>query len=171
MIKKLKHGDIVLLHWLNDTLKCKLLDMVMPIITLLGSVTFSALFCIFTLTSQNKDIKHLGVLTSLSILTSSFITQFIKRFINRIRPYINFPQLNIKKIGVDDYSFPSGHTTAAFSVGISVALCFTSIAILSIFLAFAVGLSRVYLGVHYPSDVFAGIIVGTFSSYCMYLVL
>jgi len=171
MIEKLKHGDVFLLHWLNDTLKCRILDIVMPMVTFLGSATFTALFCLSTLLSQNKDIKHLGILTSLSILTSSFITQFIKRFINRIRPYINFPQLNIKKIGVDNYSFPSGHTTAAFSIGISIALSFTGLAVISIVLAVAVGISRVYLGVHYPSDVVAGIIVGTLSSMSMFMVI
>jgi undecaprenyl-diphosphatase len=171
MIDRLKNGDIVLLHWINDSIRCKVLDVVMPIVTYLGSVTFTALFCLVTLLSQNKDVKQLGILTSLSILTSSFLAQFIKRFINRIRPYINFPQLNIKKIGVDDYSFPSGHTTAAFSIGISIALCFTSLAIVSAILALTVGLSRVYLGVHYPSDVVAGMVLGTFSSYCMFLVL
>ncbi|WP_291575512.1 phosphatase PAP2 family protein [Clostridium sp. UBA4548] len=171
MIEKLKHGDVFLLHWLNDSIKCKILDLVMPIVTYLGSVTFSAIFCLVTLLSENKDIKHLGILTSLSILTSTFITHFIKRFINRIRPYINFPHLNIKKIGVDDYSFPSGHTTAAFSIGVSIALCYTSIAIIALALSLLVGVSRVYLGVHYPSDVAAGVFVGTFSSYCMFLVL
>lgn len=171
MIDRLKSGDVFLLHWINDSIRCKVLDIIMPIVTYLGSVTFTALFCLVTLLSTDKNIKQLGILTSLSILTSSFIAHFIKRFINRIRPYINFPQLNIKKIGVDDYSFPSGHTTAAFSIGISIALCFTSLAIVSGILALSVGLSRVYLGVHYPSDVIAGMFLGSFSSYCMFLVI
>lgn len=171
MIKKLKNGDVFLLHWLNDSIKCRILDVIMPMVTYLGSVTFSALFCFVTLLSENKDIKHLGILTSLSMLTSTFITHFIKRFINRIRPYINFPQLNTRKIGVDDYSFPSGHTTAAFSIGVSLALCYTSLSAIALSLSMLVGISRVYLGVHYPSDVAAGVIVGSFSSYFMFLIL
>lgn len=171
MVDKIRKYDIHILHFINDTLRCKILDIVMPIVTFFGSATFSALFTILTLTSNNKLVKQLGILTSLSIITSGAITQLIKRYINRLRPYINFPNINTKKIGVDDYSFPSGHTTAAFSIGISIAITFTSLGLISILLAFLVGISRIYLGVHYPTDVIAGILVGTCSSILIYMII
>ncbi len=164
MIDLIRKTDISLLHFVNSKLRCKLLDKVMPIITFFGSATFCAIFVVMTIISRNKDVKNLGVITSFSIIVSSGITHFIKRIKNRIRPYINIPEIIVNKIGVDDYSFPSGHTTAAFSIGVSIALKFTGLATISLILASLVGFSRMYLGVHYPTDVGAGVVVGSASA-------
>lgn len=164
MIDLIRKTDISLLHFINSKLRCKLLDKIMPIITFFGSATFCAIFVVMTIISRNKDVKNLGVITSFSIIVSSGITHFIKRVKNRIRPYINIPGIVVNKIGVDDYSFPSGHTTAAFSIGMSIALKFTGLATVSLILAALVGFSRIYLGVHYPTDVGAGVVVGSASA-------
>jgi len=171
MIELIKKVDITLLQFINKKLRCKFLDRIMPYITFLGSATFCMVFVVMTVMSKSKEIKNLGFLASLSIITSGGITHFLKRVKNRIRPYIKFPTLNIKKIGVDDYSFPSGHTTAAFSIGVSIALSFTGLAVVSIVIASLVGFSRVYLGVHYPTDVGAGVVVGTLSTICMHMIV
>ena len=60
-----------------------------------------------------------------------------------------------------DYSFPSGHTAASFSIATTIALNMPRLAIFVFVIAIIVGISRVYLGVHYPTDVAAGIILGT----------
>ncbi|HAK42523.1 MAG TPA: phosphatase PAP2 family protein [Clostridium sp.] len=171
MIELIKKVDIMLLQFINKKPRCKFLDKVMPYITFLGSATFCMIFVVITVMSKNKGIKNLGILSSLSVITSGGITHFLKRIKNRIRPYIKFPTLNIKKVGVDDYSFPSGHTTAAFSIGVSVALSFTGLAIVSLVIASLVGFSRIYLGVHYPTDVGAGVVVGTLSAVCMHMIV
>ncbi|WDC85721.1 phosphatase PAP2 family protein [Caloramator sp. mosi_1] len=68
-----------------------------------------------------------------------------------------------------DYSFPSGHTTAAFSIFTTLAFFFPYLSVLFISLALLVGLSRIYLGVHYPTDVAAGILIGSLFSYLTYI--
>ena len=171
MINYLKKADIDLLNFINKRCKCRFLDIIMPYITFFGSATFCMIFAIITILSRNRTMRNVGVLSCMSIITSSGIAQMLKRTKNRIRPYIKFPGLNVRKIGVDDYSFPSGHTTAAFSIGLSIALSFGGFATIAIIAASLVGFSRIYLGVHYPTDVAAGVIVGTLSTFLIYSII
>jgi len=55
-----------------------------------------------------------------------------------------------------DYSFPSGHTSASFAIATTIAFNMPRLSIVAFILAFAIGISRIYLGVHYPTDVMAG---------------
>ncbi|MCY6371986.1 phosphatase PAP2 family protein [Clostridium ganghwense] len=169
ILKRIENRDIAILKVINNSLRCKTLDFVMPPITYLGSVLFSIVFCIITILHSNETIHDLGVKSCIALAFSSAVTQLIKTSVNRIRPFLKISNLNIKKIGIDEYSFPSGHTTAAFSMAITTALFYPSIAIVSIVLACSVGISRMYLGVHYPTDVLAGSFLGTLSSILVYL--
>ncbi|MEA4828351.1 MAG: phosphatase PAP2 family protein [Clostridium sp.] len=168
ILKKILDRDRTLLKLVNTSMKCRTLDFIMPPITYLGSVGFSILFCLATLLNNNKIVHALGINTSITLIVTTLISNLIKTSVNRIRPFLKLSNLNIKKIGIDDYSFPSGHTTAAFSMAISTALLYHNIAIISIILACLVGISRMYLGVHYPTDVLAGSFLGSITSILVY---
>lgn len=163
-IRYVEHSDEYILRIFNRSIKCKPLDFLMPAATYMGSTFFVTLFCIITTFTSNPNIHSAGIKSTVALIVSGIISHFLKVSISRIRPFLKLENLNIKKIGIDKYSFPSGHTTAAFSLSVMMSLCFPVHSIVYILLACIVGISRMYLGVHYPSDVLAGTLIGTLSS-------
>lgn len=168
-LDRIHRKDVSILMIFNNSIRCKPLDILMPIITYIGSAAFGTLFCIIAFFYFKTRI--LSMETASAIIFSSLIARFIKVHVSRIRPYITLKNLYTRKIGIDNYSFPSGHTTVAFSMGVMVALNIPSIGFFSILAAAAVGISRMYLGVHYPTDVFVGMILGTVTSLSIYFLI
>lgn len=168
ILNKIYKQDVAILKAVNTSLNCRALDIIMPIITYLGSTIFSILFTLISIFHSDRTIHLLGLKTCITLMISSFISKLIKESVNRIRPFLKIKNLNIKKIGIDEYSFPSGHTCAAFSIAVTVSLFFPNITITAIALASCVGVSRMYLGVHYPTDVLAGTFLGSITSFLVF---
>lgn len=111
-----------------------------------------------------KKSRLLGIEVFISLAISSIIVQVLKRLFSRNRPYWIIENLNTYGIDLRDYSFPSGHTTASFCIAMIIFLNYINIGIGFLILAFLIAISRIYLAVHYPTDVLAGIIIGTITS-------
>ncbi len=84
----------------------------------------------------------------------------LKYWFKRSRPFVNIPGVEYAVKPPDRYSFPSGHTAGAFMVASIVSGFFPTLRLPFYLWASAVGYSRVYNGVHYPVDVFAGVALG-----------
>ena len=170
-IEKLIQKDLRLLKHLNQKLKCPFLDIFMPLITYLGSIPFCIIVLIFSFYKFGLYTNKLTLLLLISICSSTLVCNILKHTVNRVRPFLTVEDLNTKKIGIDDYSFPSGHTTVAFSIALCFTFFFKSFIILFLILASLVGISRMYLGVHYPTDVIIGFFIGSICTIVTYILL
>ncbi|WP_294580954.1 phosphatase PAP2 family protein [uncultured Thomasclavelia sp.] len=97
----------------------------------------------------------------LALLTATLVGQVtIKTIIKRKRPCHQFKDVKMLVAIPSDYSFPSGHTTTSFACATTVFYTYPKVGIFLIVFAFIMGLSRIYLFVHYLSDVIFGMILG-----------
>jgi undecaprenyl-diphosphatase len=112
---------------------------------------------------KDKTLKRNAFKSALAIGLASGISTGLKYAVNRTRPFTAYPDVIIQRDHVGPYSFPSGHTTVAFATATSVSLTYRKwYAVVPAYLyAGMIGYSRMRLGVHYPSDVLGGIIIGT----------
>jgi membrane-associated phospholipid phosphatase len=120
---------------------------------------------------KNYD-ENTGVLVAFSEATSVALTAVIKYVVKRPRPYITLSNVHVKKgILSDPYSFPSGHTSTAFSIATELALRYTKYPqtyVPAYIWGLIVGYGRVYFGMHYPGDVLGGAVIGSLSAIGIY---
>lgn len=122
--------------------------------------------------NNNETLMRDGIKSVASIGLSSLLTVGLKYAINRPRPFVQYPNDIIKRTDVGRFSFPSGHTSSAFATATALTLTTKKwyVAVPSYVYACAVGYSRMRLGVHFPSDVLGGIVIGIGSSLLIYQV-
>lgn len=157
--------DLPILDWIAANLWCPFLDAVMPVITALGNggIFWIALSLLFMLLPRYRKAGFsMGAALLMGLLLCNLI---LKPLVGRIRPYDY--QWEHFGIAIDlliatphDYSFPSGHTIASFEAATALLIHNRKLGIPAMVIAVLVAFSRLYLYVHYPTDVIASIILG-----------
>ena len=165
--------DLPVLDWIQAHLQSELMDTVMPIITALGDAGIFWIVCSVLFTLHPKT-RRMGIAMAIAMAMGLVICNMIlKPVVGRMRPYDY--QINILgktwndlllagKLLVEtphDFSFPSGHTIASFEACTVLMLGNKKLGIPATLLAILIAFSRMYLYVHYPTDVIASIILGT----------
>ena len=115
---------------------------------------------------HSKQLKKEAVYMMGSFVLSSIITTATKNIVKRERPFDKYPFI-VKRDAGGSYSLPSGHTSAAFTTATSLSLLFPKWYVIAPAYIWAgtVGYGRLYLGVHYPTDILAGALVGAGSAW------
>ncbi len=153
--------EIKFLDFIQDKIACRFLDAVMPIISMFGDkgIFWIALSLLFIIIPKTRKIGiTMGTALILGLIVGNGI---LKNLIGRIRPYDLNTRFHLLVKKLSDYSFPSGHTLASFECASVLMVKNKKIGIPALILAVLVAFSRLYLYVHYPTDVLAGAILGT----------
>ena len=155
--------DSSVLLWIQNNMRSDLLTSFFKFITSLGDsgaiwILITVLLLIFSKTRKT------GYICASSLSTSFIVNNLIlKNLIARPRPYVTIPDLTALIPFPHDFSFPSGHTAASFAVATVIYLTVPKkYGIPALILATLIAFPRLYLGVHYPTDVLAGILTATF---------
>lgn len=160
-----EHFDLPILDWIVANLRCAFLDAVMPVITLLGDGgVFWILVAVALLFFPKYRKVGLGMGAAL-ILGVLVCNVTMKPLLARIRPYDYQLEHYGKTIELlisaqHDFSFPSGHTLASFEAATVLAIHNRKMGIPALILACLIAFSRLYLYVHYPTDVLFAVAMG-----------
>ena len=157
-----------LLLWLKEFFAHPVLDDGMIFISRLGNKGFVwiAIGVVFLLLGfQNKIWRKRGLMVLLS-LAGNFLAcnVILKPLVNRTRPYVLL-DYDILIPPVGDASFPSGHTAASFAAATAIYAINRKWGIVAYIFAALMGFSRLYLGVHFPTDVLGGAVCGTVAAW------
>lgn len=118
--------------------------------------------------TKDQVLMRNGYKTAISCGLATLMSAGIKRLADRPRPYVSHPNDVVKRDrDAGPFSFPSGHTTSAFAVATCMTLSYQKwyVAIPSYLYASFVAYSRMRLGMHYPTDVLAGMLIGIGSGF------
>ncbi len=151
-----------------DKLHNPILDKIMIFLTNLGNAgIFWIVLAIILLIS--KKTRKCGILMLIAMGIGLIIGNgLLKNIVARNRPCWIDTTINLLIPNPQDFSFPSGHTLASFEAAIMLFLFNKKYGTLAIILALCIAFSRMYLFVHFPTDILGGALLGTSISYLVY---
>jgi undecaprenyl-diphosphatase len=158
--------DKALLEFFSVTLSNPIFDVLMPFITNLNNHgEIWAVISIIFILNKNSSIRRMGISILIGVAFAYLIGEAgLKNIFDRARPIGDEFNYNFLIPKPDSYSFPSGHTASSFAAFGVVFLSKWKYKYWVLVLAMLMAFSRLYLHVHYPSDVLGGIIIGLISS-------
>ena len=143
MLAAITGADLAILDFIYDNLHCAFLDAVMPVITALGNggILFIAIAVVMLFF---KRTRKTGLMIGCALILGPFTHRAVELLVSRPK----------------DFSFPSGHTIASFEFATVLFLRERKAGIIALVAAVLISFSRMYLYLHFPSDVFTSVVLG-----------
>ncbi len=175
--------DMSVFTFFGEQIQSAFMNVVAEFITFFGGSSFVIPMAVAgAIMIPFKKTRRFGMAVLFAVLIGTLLTNLVmKPLFDRPRPYIYYADNPVFMAWHEfagghiesEKSFPSGHTTAAFELGVAIFLVMKNKKIAWIFPVFSalVGLSRIYLMVHYVTDVIGGVFVGTFAGIMGYLIM
>lgn len=163
MFKIIEKYDIKAAKYINSLYHSKALDNFMKFFTYLGNLglLWVGISIVFMLSLSHESRKKGIVLICALLLTTILGEGIIKHIVKRKRPFTNMNLCDQLIIGTPStFSFPSGHTASSFAASAVFLAINSRISIIILIISTCIALSRIYLKVHYVSDVIGGAILG-----------
>ena len=157
--------DVKVLDSISNIFSCDFLDFLMPIVTAIANGGLLYIILAVILIVFKKTRKYGIMLGTALIFGLVFGNLILKNVIARPRPFAG-KEIELLVSPPDDWSFPSGHTMASFEMATVMFYMNRKIGYFAIGVAVIIAFSRLYLYVHYPTDVICGAILGTVFGLC-----
>ena len=153
--------DFEILFFIQKYIRNDFLDVVVPFYTSLGEdgIIWIVIGLIMLIPKKTRKCGIMVLVALLVMLVTNNI--ILKNIIARPRPCAKYPEMVDLVHVPSSYSFPSGHTVSAIAVAVTIFLQHKKLGIAALVMAVVMGLTRLYVFVHFPTDVYGGMIVGT----------
>jgi len=152
--------EFSVLDWIQTNCRCSFLDCAMSLMTKLGDGGVFWILVTLVMFFYRRTRKYAHVSAFALLMCLGFGNLLLKPLIARVRPFDVQTAVDLLIDAPKDFSFPSGHTQASFAVTVSIFLWNKKIGVPALVIAALVAFSRLYLYVHYPTDVLAGVLFG-----------
>lgn len=157
LITKIDRG---IMRQIDSHMSCRFMDKFMPFMTMLGDLgtvwLVTAIFLLFM-----KRFRFYGVSVIAAVCICAFLCDvIIKPIVRRLRPFVKNAELQLLIRTPGGYSFPSGHTSSSIGAAYVLFKMNRWVGLVGFIIAALIALSRMYLHVHYPTDVLAGALIG-----------
>lgn len=157
--------EIQILDWIQATFRSDIGDVIVPILTSLGNAGAVWLILAGVLLIKPSTRKT-GAILWVALLADLVLCNILcKPIVARTRPFVVNPSVQLLINAPKDYSFPSGHTAASFAAVFALMFQKNKGWIPCMVLAVIIALTRLYLYVHFPTDVLGGVVIGVIAGY------
>ncbi len=163
--------DTAILLWIQENLRCGFTEWFFPMVTFLGDkgliwLVIAGIMLFF------RAYRKWGIALLCTLALTALIGEvLLKHLVERPRPFTHFPELQLLIPEPNSFSFPSGHSASSFAAAAVIFQCRKSFGIPAFILAGLIAFSRLFLFVHYPTDVLAGIALGCIMAYLICFLL
>ena len=159
-IDLIKSFDFAILEFIQNNIRCFFLDGIMSMFSYLGElgtiwIVIAIAFAFF------KKTRVTAILMLIAMALAFLIGEVgLKNIVCRPRPFVVNPEIVTNVSPPKSYSFPSGHSGSSFACATVVFIRHKKMGIAAVVLAAMIAFSRIYNGVHFPSDVICGVLLG-----------